>query len=82
MPSAEVLEFSNYILNVMERLDRRHTNNGEPGIWLNLSDAERHSIAASAVANCRFHPRRTIYNAADYVYRSVRDIQIQLGVAK
>jgi hypothetical protein len=82
VPSAEVLEFSNYILNVMERLDRRHTNNGEPGIWLNLSDAERHSIAARAVANCRFHPRRTIYNAADYVYRSVRDIQIQLGVAK
>jgi hypothetical protein len=29
-----------------------------------------------------FHPRRTIYNAADFVYRSVREIQVQLGNLK
>jgi hypothetical protein len=81
-PSPEVLEVGNYIMNVMEQLDRRHTDKGEPGIWSNLSDAERHSVVGSAVANCRFHPRRTIYTAAGFVYREVRYIQIQLGVAK
>ena len=81
-PSPEVLEVGNYIMNVMEQLDRGHTDKDEPGIWSNLSDAERHSVVGSAVANCRFHPRRTIYTAAGFVYREVRYIQIQLGVAK
>ena len=81
-PSPEVLEVGNYIMNVMEQLDRGHTDKGDPGIWSNLSDAERHSVVGSAVANCRFHPRRTIYTAAGFVYREVRYIQIQLGVAK
>jgi hypothetical protein len=81
-PSPEVLEVGNYIMNVMEQLDRGHTDKGEPGIWSNLSDAERHSVVGSAVANCRFHPRRTIYTAAGFVYREVRYIQIQLGIAK
>ena len=81
-PSPEVLEVGNYILNVMKQLDGGHTDKGEPGIWSNLSDAERHSVVGSAVANCRFHPRRTIYTAAGFVYREVRYIQIQLGVAK
>jgi hypothetical protein len=82
VPSPQVQEVSNFIMTVMERLDRRHTDKGEPGTWLNLSDAGRHVLAASAVANCRLHPRRTIYNSADFVYHNERDIQIQMGVAK
>jgi hypothetical protein len=81
-PSPEVAEVGDYILDVMERLDRRHTNEGEPSIWSTLSETGRHALAASAVANCRLHPGRTIYNAADFVYHSVRDIQIQLGISK
>ena len=46
------------------------------------SDAGKRAIAASAVANCRLHPSRTIREAADAVYRSVRDIHIQLGIVK
>jgi hypothetical protein len=82
VPSREVQEVGNFIMMVMERPDRRHTDKGEPGILPDLSDAGKHVLAASAVANCRLHPRRTIYNAADLVYHSERDIQIQMGVAK
>src|SRR5262245_46181519 len=82
VPSPEVEEVGNFIMTVMERLDRRQTEKGKPGIWLNLSDRERHILAASAVANCRLHPRRTIYQAADFVYHSELDIQIQMGIAK
>jgi hypothetical protein len=46
------------------------------------TDAGKHAIAGSAVANCRLHPRRTIQEAADAVYRTVRDIHIQLGIVK
>src|SRR5215831_15720062 len=48
-PSPEVVEVGNYILSIMERLDRQHTDLGEQGAWSNLSDAARHAIAASAV---------------------------------
>jgi hypothetical protein len=48
----------------------------------NFSDAGKHAIAGSAVANCRLHPRRTIFEAADAVYRSVREIHIKLGIVK
>ena len=81
-PSQEVLEVGNYILNVMDQLDRQRTDAGEQGIWSNFSDAGKHAIAGSAVANCRLHPRRTIHEAADAVYRSVRDVHIQLGIVK
>jgi hypothetical protein len=82
VPSQEVVDVGNFIMAVMERLDRRQTENGKPGIWSSLSDRERHILAASAVTNCRLHPRRTIYQAADFVYHSERDIQIQMGIAK
>jgi hypothetical protein len=82
VPSPEVVDVGKFIMTVMEQLDRRQTEKGKPGIWSNLSDQERHILAASAVANCRLHPRRTIYQAADFVYHSERDIQIQMGVAK
>jgi hypothetical protein len=80
-PSPEVLEVGNYILSVMEGLDRQHTDIGEPAVWSNLSDAARHAIAASAVGHCRLHPRLTVNRAADAVYNSVRDIQLLLGPA-
>src|SRR5215475_7966003 len=67
-PSPEVVEVGNYILSIMEGLDRQHTDIGEPGAWSNLSDAARHAIAASAVGHCRLYPRLTINRAADAVY--------------
>ena len=82
VPSQEELEVGNYILNVMDQLDRKRTDAGEQGIWSNFSDAGKHAVAGSAVANCRLHPRRTIFDAADAVYRSVRDIHIKLGIVK
>jgi hypothetical protein len=35
-----VLEVGNYILNIMDQLDRQRTNAGEQGIWSNFSDGE------------------------------------------
>lgn len=81
-PSLQVQEVGNYIMTVMEQLDRQYTAAGKQGIWSNFSDAGKRAIAASAVANCRLHPSRTIDQAADAVYRSVRDIHIQLGIVK
>jgi hypothetical protein len=66
----------------MDQLDRQRINAGEQGIWSNFSDAGKHAIVGSAVANCRLHPRQTIDEAADAVYRSVRDVHIQLGIVK
>jgi hypothetical protein len=81
-PSQEVLEVGNYILNIMDQLDRQRLNAGEQGIWSNFSDAGKHAIVGSAVANCHLHPRQTIDEAADAVYLSVRDVNIQLGIVK
>jgi hypothetical protein len=80
--SPAVLEIGNYIMHVMDQIDRRYIESGNPGIWSDFSDAGKHAIAASAVANCRLHPSRTIYDAAGFVYRSVRVIHIQLGIVK
>ena len=33
VPSQEELEVGNYILNVMDQLDRKRTDAGEQGIW-------------------------------------------------
>ena len=82
MPSQGELEVGNYILTVMDQLDRKRMDAGDQGIWANFSDAGKHAIAGSAVANCRLHPRRTIFEAADAVYRSVREIHIKLGIVK
>jgi hypothetical protein len=43
-PSQEVLEVGNYILNIMDQLDRQRTNAGEQGIWSNFSDAGKHRL--------------------------------------
>ena len=82
VPSPEVIEVGNYIMKEMDQLDRRFANEGKPRIWSDFSDAGKHAIAASAVANCRLYPSRTLHEATDAVYRSVRDIDIQLGIVK
>jgi len=82
VPSPEVIEVGNYIMKEIDQLDRQYADAGKPRIWSDFSDAGKHAIAASAVANCRLHPRRTLHEAADAVYRSVRDIHIQLGIVK
>ena len=66
----------------LDRLDRTYTDAGKPGVWSSFSEAGKRAIAASAVANCRLHPERTINQAAEAVYGSVRDIHIQLGIVK
>jgi hypothetical protein len=52
-PSPDVPELGNYILKILERLDRRHTDQGESGIRSNLSDAETPSTEGSVVTNGR-----------------------------
>ena len=66
----------------MDQLDRQYMKDGKSGIWADFSDQGKHAIAASAVANCRLHPERTIHDAAEAVYRSVRDVHLQLGIVK
>jgi hypothetical protein len=51
VPSQEELEVGNYILNVMDQLDRKRIDAGDQGIWSNFSDSGKHAIAGSAVAN-------------------------------
>ena len=82
VPSPQEQEVGDYILGVMDRLDRTYTDAGKPGVWSSFSDAGKRAIAASTVANCRLHPERTINQAAEAVYGSVRDIHIQLGIVK
>jgi hypothetical protein len=81
-PSPHVQEIGDYITGVMEELDRQYMKDGKSGIWSDFSDQGKHAIAASAVANCRLHPERTIHDAAQAVYRSVRDVHLQLGIVK
>jgi hypothetical protein len=81
-PSAHVQEVGDYIMGVIAQLDGQYMKDGKSGIWADFSDQGKHAIAASAVANCRLHPERTIHDAAEAVYRSVRDVHLQLGIVK
>ena len=81
-PSPHVQEVGNYIMQEMEQLDSQYMKNGKSSIWSDFSDQGKHAIAASAVANCRLHPERTIHDAAEAVYRSIRDVHLQLGIVK
>src|SRR6476660_9894867 len=67
VPSPQEQEVGDYILGVMDRLDRTYTDAGKPGVWSSFSDAGKRAIAASTVANCRLHPERTINQAAEAV---------------
>jgi hypothetical protein len=69
-------------MGVLEQLDKKFMQDGKSGIWADFSDQGKHAIAASAVANCRLHPERTIHDAAEAVYGSVRDVHLQLGIVK
>ena len=80
--SPRVQEVGDYIMDVMDQLDRQYLKDGQSGIWADFSDQGKHAIAASAVANCRLHPERTIHDAAEAVYRSIRDVHLQLGIVK
>jgi hypothetical protein len=80
--SPHVQEVGDYIMGVIEQLDGQYMKDGKSGIWADFSDQGKHAIAASAVANCRLHPERTIHGAAEAVYRSVRDVHLQLGIVK
>jgi hypothetical protein len=81
-PSPHVQEIGDYIMSVMEELDSQYMKDGKSGIWSDFSDQGKHAVAASAVTNCRLHPERTIHDAAQAVYRSVRDVHLQLGIVK
>ena len=81
-PSPHVQEVGDYIMSVMEQLDGPYMKDGKSGIWGDFSDQGKHAIAASAVANCRLHPERTIHDATEAVYHSIRDIHLQLGIVK
>jgi hypothetical protein len=59
-PSPEVLEVGNYILSVMEGLDRQHTDIGEPGVWSNLSDAARQRRPCSPNTQQRPQPDKAV----------------------
>ena len=80
--SPHVEEVGNYVMGVLEQLDKKFMQDGKSGIWADFSDQGKHAIAASAVANCRLHPERTIRDAAEVVYGSVRDVHLQLGIVK
>jgi hypothetical protein len=80
--SPHVGEVGDYIMDVMEQLDKQFLQDGKSGIWSDFSDKGKHAIAASTVANCRLHPERTIHDAAQAVYSSIRDIHLQLGIVK
>jgi hypothetical protein len=77
-PSPQVLEVGNYIMSVMEQLDSHYMKDGKSGIWADFSDQGKHAVAA----NCRLHPERTIHDAAQAVYRSIREVHLQLGIVK
>jgi hypothetical protein len=81
-PSPHVEEVGDYIMGVIEQLDKQFMQDGKSGIWADFSDQGKHAIAASAVANCRLHPERTIHDAAQAVYSSIRDVHLQLGIVK
>jgi hypothetical protein len=81
-PSPHVQEVGDYIMSVMKQLDAQYMKDGKSGIWSDFSDQGKRAIAASAVANCRLHPERTIRAAAEVVYRSIRDVHLQLGIVK
>jgi hypothetical protein len=81
-PQTGLGELADYIKNVMELLDRKHTEDGEPGIIAQLSDDGFWNLVGSTTVWCRDHPRQTVYNAAAFVYTGTRELELELGTAK
>ena len=77
-----IRQLSAYIQNTMNKMDARHTENGEPGIMAQLSDEGLVGLVAVVAAHCQTHPRETVYNATAFVYRGTRDLEMQFGAAK
>jgi len=75
-------EFYLYMGNVMDGLDVDHIQSGTPGIMASLSDDGRRNLVAAAAVQCRNHPNMTVWNAAAFLYRGTRDLEMQFGTAK
>jgi hypothetical protein len=75
-------EYYLFMDNVMDGLDIDHVQAGQPGIMASLSDDGRRGLTAAAAVQCRNHQNMTIWNAAAFVYRGIRDMEIQFGTAK
>lgn len=78
----KIRPFTVYVLNTMDEIDTKHIQAGEPGIMAQLSEDGRYHLAAAALANCRHHPKMTVYNSAAFVYRGIREMELQFGTAK
>ena len=74
--------FTDYILNTMDDMDSKHTEAGEAGIVAQLSDQGLVGMAAATSVHCREYLKMTVYNSAAFVYRGIRDMELQLGTAK
>jgi hypothetical protein len=75
-------EYYLFMGNTMDGLDIDHIQAGKPGIMASLSDDGRQNLVAAAAVQCRNHQNMTIWNAAAYVYRGIRDMEMELGAAK
>ena len=71
-----------YVINTMEDMDAAHTNIGEPGIMAKLSDRGRINMAAAVSVHCRNILLSTVYNSISFVYRGIREMQIEMGTAE
>jgi hypothetical protein len=75
-------EYYLFMDNVMDGLDIDHVQAGKPGIMASLSDDGRQKLTAAAAVQCRNHQNMTVWNAAAFVYRAIRDMEMELGTAK
>jgi hypothetical protein len=75
-------EFYLFMGNTMDGLDIDHIQAGKPGIMASLSDDGRQNLVAAAAVQCRNHPNMTVWNSAAFVYRAIRDMEIEFGAAK
>jgi hypothetical protein len=79
---AKLQEYYLFMGNVMDGLDIDHIQAGKPGIMASLSDDGRLNLMAAAAVQCRNHQNMTIWNSAAFVYRAIRDMEMQFGTAK
>ena len=65
-------EVDDYIKNEMNLLDRKYTENGEPGIIAHLSHDDFSMLLAVTTDFCRDHSHETVYDAAAHAYNLER----------
>jgi hypothetical protein len=78
----QLQEYYLFMGNTMDGFDIDHVQAGNPGIMASLTDDGRRNLVAAAAVQCRNHPNMTVWNAAAFVYRGIRDMEIELGTAK